>query len=94
MTPCERAGLYLWESLLYTILGCTMIFLKFDKKLLFFWWLKVPGDENMSSAYFDPDAVVFDGFDYAFGIKRTLVCKRSCRNGFYEILMEFILLIF
>ena len=32
-------------------------------------WLKVHCDENMSSAYFDPDTVVFDGFDYTLRIR-------------------------
>ena len=48
----------------------------------------------MSSAYFDPDTVVFDGFDYTFGIKWTLVCRQSCMKDFYEILTEFIQLKF
>ena len=44
-------------------------FLKIRQKNFFFWLLKVPGNENMSSAYLDPDAVVFDEFVYTIGIK-------------------------
>ena len=49
---------------------------------------------NLSSMYFDPDVVLFDGYDYTFGIKWTLVCRRPCKKGFYEILTEFIQLNF
>ena len=69
-------------------------FKNLTKKSCFFRCLKVRGDENMNSAYFDPDAVVFDGFDYTFGIKLTQVCRRSCMKGFYEIFTEFIQLNF
>ena len=40
-----------------------------QEKSYFFWCRKVRGDENRSSAYFNPDAVVFDGFGYTFEIK-------------------------
>ena len=52
------------------------------------------GTQNICSTYFDPDPIVFDGFDYTFGIKQTLVCLQSCSKSIYEIVMEFIQLNF